>query len=799
MKVARIRAIIITCLCLVAGSATLAQGNPAQYAVSPAGEKEHLESGREEFNGPFPSWANVKIRFGAKGDGRQDDTRALQEAIDGLSNPATRFNMGRGAYMVLYLPAGTYCISSTLVLKGKIGVSIIGEDPATTVIKWTGGDKDTLLWANGSAYFKIGRLTWDANGRKEMEGIGIHWKNKWNDGVSRSFASLNIEISDCLFTGEFKYGIGGGTYLGPTGTGNNDSEITIRRCLFPGCSGAAILIRGFNALDYWIWDCRFLHCRTGVDCAHGNYHIYHSFFSGSTIADALNDNGYYTSLRGCYSERANTFSYDQGISSNPFKRSFQDNTIISPGQTPVLLYHLGKITLWGNKFDKTRDRLYPYSITTGSWATGMYEVLSLHNLYAYKDPIHIGPPWRRLFSFGDRDSVPVRPAAEAFLKTLDRTPAKVTRRVFEVPAGAGNETIQAFIDQAAVLKGQRPVIHFPMGDYYIDKTLEIPAGSDVQFIGDGLLFASMILEREPVLFGHHPALLVEGPSYITIRDLGIGGRGGSHARAGIDFRNVDQPGGEAHIDQVYSQADTSLFVSGMNWLYVEKDNSFFSSGNYIAGGPLLQEDAGKAEGRGTARVSCYGGQFARLTVKMNGRFLARDCWWEGSERVPLNLEGSGSVSVDGAMIAPAGADSMPTVRIGKFSGNISLMNMYLQGGIEVRNDNPALNLLLWNIHFYHKMDPSAFLEAAVNYRAALLGLSVQCFRTGDPRCAGIICVPDRMQNIRDIGTYLDTQTAQSRESEPQPLKNLAPGVSNIYISRVNLLDISKGIDFSASE
>lgn len=112
----------------------------------------------EEFNGPFNSWANVKTRFGAKGNGIDDDTKALQRALDSLSNPGTTYNLGGSGYFVIYLPAGTYCISSTLVLKGKIGVSIIGEDPARSVIKWTGGDRDTLLWTNASAYFKISRI-----------------------------------------------------------------------------------------------------------------------------------------------------------------------------------------------------------------------------------------------------------------------------------------------------------------------------------------------------------------------------------------------------------------------------------------------------------------------------------------------------------------------------------------------------------------------------------------------------------------------------------------------------------------
>src|SRR5580692_5191722 len=261
--------------------------------------------GREEFNGPFAGWADVKKQFGAKGNGIDDDTKAIQSALDSLTVPQMNFNRGAGAYMVVYLPAGTYCISSTLQLKGKIGVSIIGEDPSKTVIRWIGKDSGNIFLANGSAYYRISRFTWDANGRKGVEAIGIHWINKWNDGKTRSFASLNIEVSDNIFVGGFRSGISGGTPAGP-GTGANDSEVSIRRCVFSQCTGPGIDIYGFNAIDYWIWDCNFLDCWIGVNCSRGIYHLYRSFFSGSKASDLINDNGYYLSVRGCYFENGHS-------------------------------------------------------------------------------------------------------------------------------------------------------------------------------------------------------------------------------------------------------------------------------------------------------------------------------------------------------------------------------------------------------------------------------------------------------------------------------------------------------------
>jgi hypothetical protein len=745
--------------------------------------------GREEFNGPFESWANVKTRFGAYGDGKNDDTRALQQALDQLSNPLTGFNMAKGAYTVVYLPAGTYCISSTLILKGKIGVCIIGEDPARTIIKWTGKDSTTLFWANGSAYFKLIRFTWDAGGRKNMEGIGIHWKDRWNDGKTRSFATLNIEITDNIFKPGFAYGIWGGTNPG-SGTGTNDSEIAIRRCIFNQCTESGIEITGFNAIDYWIWDCIFSGCIRGVRCTHGIYHLYRSFFSGSTETDMHNNNGYYLSARGCYFEHSKALSLDDGSSCNPFKRIFQDNTVINPKILPVEYYHLGKITLMGNRFDSTEDTTYKFTINTKSWCPGIYEVLSLHNTWSYKNPIRIASNPQQLYSFGDIHVSSVKPAALNFLREMDHVPVKANRKIFEVPPGADAGAIQTLLDQAARLRGQRPVVHFGMGIYSLDRSLIIPAGADLQLIGDGLIYSSVISIKDHAL--QQPVFIVRGPSYITIRDLQLGGMSGKVHAPAIVFENVDQPLAQAHLDQIYSHADTSLVVNGMDHLYIQKDNSFFSDGNYIVGGELVRQ------GRGEARVNCFGGQFAGVTLKKNACFLAKDCWWEGSEKTPLNLEGEGNLSIDGAMIAPLKADSTPTIQIRKFKGSITFMNMYLQGALSPLPDNPDLRLLVWNIHFYFKMDALDFLRQTNSFKGAFLGITTQCFKTADPDCKSIKSLPDRQSNVTDLYPFLDAQTEQDRTGRPVPFKNLPAGVSNIFISRVSLGSLDKGIVFSAN-
>src|SRR5437879_6253715 len=98
----------------------------------------------DEFVGPFSSWLNVK-NYGAKGDSVTDATAAIQAALDAIGN-------ANSTASVVYIPAGTYLIKGTLRMNYKINVSIIGENPATTIIKWGGAKNGTMFQVNGTAY-----------------------------------------------------------------------------------------------------------------------------------------------------------------------------------------------------------------------------------------------------------------------------------------------------------------------------------------------------------------------------------------------------------------------------------------------------------------------------------------------------------------------------------------------------------------------------------------------------------------------------------------------------------------------
>jgi len=169
---------------------------------------------QQKFVGPFPSWSNLKTDYHAIGDGVKDDTNALQQALNDLAfdkHPK-----------VLYLPAGTYRITQTLVMTSHINISVIGQDPSNTTLKWDGPQGGTMLHLNGVRYSKLGRLTFDGNARKALIAVDQSW-----DGKVSNFDTGN-EYADITFQ-DLGYGIQAGAL------GHGAAESTVLRCQFLRC------------------------------------------------------------------------------------------------------------------------------------------------------------------------------------------------------------------------------------------------------------------------------------------------------------------------------------------------------------------------------------------------------------------------------------------------------------------------------------------------------------------------------------------------------------------------------------
>ena len=222
----------------------------------------------EEFSGPFASWKNVKTDFGAVGDGVTNDAPAINAAL--LAMKSTQVNH----YNVLFFPAGTYLINDTLYNVGRntgedySGVQIIGEDPATTIIKWNGPAFGTMLTINGW-YMRVSRFTFDGNATAE-KGIfhtgGFSTGCEWSDLVFTNFNpiySIGIDFSAPI---------------------NGQAENAIQRCHFTGVK-YGISSCNWNSLDQWVFDCLFSDCHVGVNQCTGYCQMYGNVFLRSVWED----------------------------------------------------------------------------------------------------------------------------------------------------------------------------------------------------------------------------------------------------------------------------------------------------------------------------------------------------------------------------------------------------------------------------------------------------------------------------------------------------------------------------------
>ena len=177
-----------------------------------------------------------------------DDTAALQAAFNAVATQSHQAD-------TLYIPAGTYLISSTLTLNHDINVSIVGEDPTTTTIKWGGANGGTMMQVNGTAYSKFDRVTFDGQNT-----AGVDVDQSW-DGVSSNFDTSNEYADDAFINAGF--GIRGGQL------GYGFAEVSILRDKFINDTSAGVSLGNFNALDVWIRNSLFQDCVNGVTNAYG--------------------------------------------------------------------------------------------------------------------------------------------------------------------------------------------------------------------------------------------------------------------------------------------------------------------------------------------------------------------------------------------------------------------------------------------------------------------------------------------------------------------------------------------------
>jgi hypothetical protein len=584
----------------------------------------------EEFNGPFASWLDVKRDFHAVGDGKADDTRALQEALDQAARGTRN--------CTLFLPAGVYRITRPLIITYAINVSVVGADPKKTSLLWAGKANNSMLRLNGVAYSKFNRITFEG---ASIADVAV--EQSW-DGIHPYFDTAN-EYADDIFE-DVNFGIRGGA------AGHGFAETSIRRSQFLHNRIAGVSLGNFNALDIWINTCYFEDCGTGVTNTFGagNFKVYNCGFRNSVTADISMSN------TGEFAVRHNT-SYGSSrffvarFTRNPAPTTLEANTIIDPKYIDAItINNQGPVFIVGNT---VRSAINASSPVIRMNTDG----ICYNNTFTAINPVATGA--RNLI----RNN---RTVTRSNLKNLSlpspaAIPAMNTRPVIEVSAGADAAAIQSAINRAVKLKGRRPVVHLPYGKYFISSTILIPAGSDLQLNGDSFGDNNSTLLSWSGPKGR-PMIWIAGPSTCSLRDFSLKS---VDASANILVTHADEPGSVIGLQEFHQiGGQTGLLADRLAHCHIFSWDGAFSG----------LQSAIKIIGPGKPSqglVSIYSGATSDNVitheVSNGGIVYVADEWYEGRiKSIFAKLSGASTFVTSGCHIAVP--DHSEGIKLTNFAG-----------------------------------------------------------------------------------------------------------------------------------
>jgi hypothetical protein len=727
----------------------------------------------EEFVGPFATWVNVKTHHGAAGNGTTDDTAAFQAALNLLDEGA---HPGASP-AVLYVPAGTYKITGSLKIpSGRAGLALIGEDPTKTTIRWAGAQGGTMLQTLGVAFVRIGRITWDGAG---LAGTAVDQDWDWRTG---HYAG-HWEYADNIFK-DLEIGIRGGKSKGP------GAETVVKRSHFYRISQAGVRIEDFNALNWLVVNSYFEDCRTGVtnDPGAGDFRVHDSMFRRSTYADVSISNTGFFGFHRNFSIGSRQFFRANGPTGAGATIVIQGNTILDPQSTAIENGNRGMLTLIDNAVRSASGHTGP---AVSLFNTGDSAILSVGNKFTVANPFQTQGKLRRV-----DDSTVDRTTINPTLPALPEFAPRVSRTIFEVPAGASGAAIQTAINNAAASGTVRPVVHLAPGDYQVGNTITVPANSDVQIIGDDWdwgYFGSRLAWTGPA---GGTVLKLAGPSRATLRSLSVIGNGRSPG-TGILVENADQSGARVYGDQLehieMPVGARALVGEGLDNTLIQMRQLYTGVGEkteYVPvtmiGGPRTA--AGEAT---SARMNIYAAGFAAgpaLAVQNGAKVFVQDLQYEAWVRsyLRLNSSHSGTVTIQGGKVfANSAAQNDPVnaeLDVNGFNGKLSVMSQVFfdNAWVALRDVGSQGNVLLTGNSFF-RSDNGYLLNQLPAGRAMALH--------NQKTVNNQVAVPDIGVDDAAIRTML----THARAEKPQAVETLPAAVTDVRFYRVTVAAANNGV------
>ena len=439
---------------------------------------------------PRVDWINVKDctaltgTANAIGDGTTDDTAAIQGALTYLTNHAD------GHRTTIYLPEGTYKISSTLTVTGASSAQIIGCGSKTTLV-WGGASGGAMFRPVNCSFMHYWGLSWDG---ASLASCALEFNAETNKGEYETQVRIeNNSFRNFTVTGTYTYldnaqkpktGAPPAAIIEAFPQGGITADTLVFNCAFSHCSTGLLLGFQFTQVFEWHLDgCEFEDCGVGLNGGSGYcYIIDNTHFERSATADVTG--GGSIRMRNCTSSDSNAFLINaQGT--NVLQDCVVDGWHNVAGA--VQLVGQGSHTIFDCIFTHPPDGAqgivqtlgyhHPENILLSSnTADGLSEGKDfINNGSGTDNNIRTVPP-------GTRGGV-LTSATQTFLKT---TPTADGTRILDVtqdPYYADNtaKTDATSIIQAALNDAKKAndgsVVYLPTGRYRISSTLAASGGN----------------------------------------------------------------------------------------------------------------------------------------------------------------------------------------------------------------------------------------------------------------------------------------------------------------------------------
>lgn len=411
-------------------------------------------------------WNNIRMA-GAKGDGTNDDTDAIQSVLNHLSDKPAG---GLVRQHVVYFPPGKYRITRTLKIAESTGAWLVGHGRSTTIL-WDGEPGGRMYWSNGCRYVCYEGLTWDGQGTAAIL-VGHQ---------SQSYYETWVRYLHCAFRNARDHGV----VVGLGEAKSPSAEICFRNCLFDNCGEGAALLAP-NDYDNIFDACEFRRCGIGIHGVRGNWQVRGCRFQRSRVSDVKQDNiSHGAALRFCVSTGSRRF-LETCRDANPMPLQIEGCRIDawSAADGAIVMGHPGPLTMFDCVFSTPPN-------------DGPAVVLAEQRDFSQSliESSNVVPAGMALVQAGPKASVTQVPAGErqpvlpglgqSFLSDRARVPTKVFDARVDFGAQGDGKTddtlaLQNCID-AAREWGKDAIAYLPGGDYLVSRTLTV-RGADY-FVG----------------------------------------------------------------------------------------------------------------------------------------------------------------------------------------------------------------------------------------------------------------------------------------------------------------------------